>query len=246
MPDNIPPSTGAAPGGNPPKPRGPFNKAQLTSISRTEQICAIALKPDFLPALENNLPLDEGGITKAWIQDLAAQCTTARTTSAQAVDATTGKEDDTVQEHGDAAALIALLRYVQSRARQKYAGKKGHSLADYGIGSDMLVSRAILEGWGQAIYDKTDTETLPGVDATKRAEIQSALTKYKGTQTEQTTSQGTATRLRSTRDTFIEDIIIAGRMKIQFAADALWPWTDEANHATRVEFQLPASRPFSG
>ena len=246
MPDNIPPAAGATPGENPTPPRGPFNKGQLASISKTEQICTIALKPEFLPALTNDLPLDQGGVTKTWIEELAAQCTTARSTSAEAVDATTGKHDDTVAEKGDAHALIALLRYVQARARQKYAGQKDHSLADYGIGTDILASRALLEGWGQALYDKTGTDNLPGIDPAKRTEIQAALNKYKATQIDQTSSQGQATRLRSQRDAFIDDTIIAGRMKIQFAADATWPWTEPANHATRMEFQLPASRPFSG
>jgi hypothetical protein len=35
-------------------------------------------------------------------------------------------------------------------------------------------------------------------------------------------------------------------MTIQFAADAEWPYTVDANAGTRVEFFLPAHQPFHG
>ena len=61
----------------------------------------------------------------------------------------------------------------------------------------------------------------------------------------QTSAKGAAGQLRKDRDAMVREII-EGRMQIQFAADAEWPFTDPANHPIRMQFQLPASRPFVG
>lgn len=66
-----------------------------------------------------------------------------------------------------------------------------------------------------------------------------ALAAYKGRQTEQTGASGT----RLDRDSLLKQAT-AGRMWIQFAADAEWPHTDPANHPIRREFQLPATTPY--
>jgi len=36
---------------------------------------------------------------------------------------------------------------------------------------------------------------------------------------------------------------VAGRQKIQFAAEAVWRWHNDANLGIRKEFELPAARP---
>lgn len=67
----------------------------------------------------------------------------------------------------------------------------------------------------------------------------------KATQTGQSGAIGTASGTRLDRNALIKQAT-AGRMWLQFAADAEWPHTEPNNHPIRKEFQLPATRPFIG
>lgn len=176
---------------------------------------------------------------------MLAQCEQARTRSSQAADATSDKEDETDEQENARLQLQVLIRFFQARARQKHHHDNPNTLHDYGIGQNIDISRTVLEQYAQGIYDKTATDKLPKVTPAKREELKTALQTYKNSKTTQTGAQGTAGSLRNQRDALLREII-AGRMRIQFAADAEWPFTDPANHSIRMQFQLPASRPFVG
>ena len=244
MPDPTTPPAEPEPGPTP----SPLNEAQLASLTKTEEICRTALKQDYLTAL---ITLDEGeepgedDVTEAGIRAVLTLCGQARGKASAAVAATGGKLQSTAGENEAKAGLLALIREFQARARQKHFFKSPATLAEYGIGEQIDNSRALLEGWAQTVYDKTATDKLPKITEAKRTELKAALDKYKGDQTSQSAAIGDATGIRIDRNTLV-DQATAGRMWLQFAADAEWPHTLPANHPIRREFQLPATRPFIG
>lgn len=225
-----------------------LNEAQLASLTKTEEICRTALKPDYLAAL---ITLDEGEeagedhITQTGITAVLTLCETARGKGSAAVAATGEKEGSTAEETLAKKALVALVREFQARARQKHFSKNPDALAEYGIGLKIYNSRSLLEGWAKTIYDKTATDILPRITATKRTALKNALDRYQRTQTEQSGAIGQASGIRIDRDSLVEQAT-ERRMWIQFAADAEWPHTEPANAPIRREFQLPANRPFIG
>ena len=244
--DTTPPATPQEP--QPGTSPSLLNEAQLASLTKTEEICRTALKPEYLTPL---VTLDEGEeagedhISLAGIESVLDLCEAARGKGSEAVSATGRKEQSTDVEATAKETLVALIREFQARARQKHYAKNPAALAEYGIGLKIYHSRALLEGWAQTILDKTATDPLPRVTANKRNSLRDALAAYKATQTEQSGAIGEASGLRIDRNALV-DQATEGRMWIQFAADAEWPHTDPANTPIRREFQLPANRPFAG
>jgi hypothetical protein len=225
-----------------------LNEAQLASLTKTEEICRTALKPEYLTPL---ITLDEGeeagddDVTQAAIATILALCDQARGKGSDAVSATGSKEQSTADETDAKKALVALIREFQARARQKHFSKNPEILPEYGIGLKIYNSRALLEGWAQTIHDKTATDKLPKITETKRAALNAALQTYKDTQTSQAGAIGEASGTRIDRDSLVEQAT-ERRLWLQFAADAEWPHTDPANAPIRREFQLPANRTFIG
>ena len=225
-----------------------LNEAQLASLTKSEEICRIALKADYLLALvtlEDGEEPGEDDVSEAAITAVLTLCESARGKGSAAVSATGRKQQSTAEEEMAERALVALVRECQARARQKHFSKNPDALAEYGIGLKISSSRAQLEGWGQTIYDKTATDKLPKVTDTKRAALKAALQTYKDTQTGQTGAIGEASGTRIDRNSLVEQAT-ERRMWLQFAADAEWPHTDPANTPIRREFQLPATRAFIG
>lgn len=236
----APKTPGAAP--------SPLNETQLASLTKTEEICRIALKSEYLTALitleEGETP-SEDDVTKAAIEAILTLCDQARGKGTAAVAATGDKREITDEEKNAKTTLLTKIRFIQARARQKHFFKSPNILSEYGIGAQIDNSRSLLEGWAQTIYDKTATDKLPKVTAAVRTALHAALTEYKKSQTEQTGAIGVATTTRIDRDALVERAT-AGRIWLQFAADAEWPHSELANAPIRREFQLPATRPFLG
>lgn len=225
-----------------------LNEAQLASLTKTEEICRTALKPDYLLALvtlEDGEEPGEDDVSQAAIQAVLTLCEQARGKGSAAVSATGAKEQSTAEEEKAEKALVALIREFQARARQKHFSKNPDALAGYGIGLKISNSRALLEGWAQTIHNKTATDKLPKITETKRAALKAALQAYKDTQTGQTGAIGQASGTRIDRNALVEEAT-ERRMWLQFAADAEWPHTNPANTPIRREFQLPANRAFIG
>jgi hypothetical protein len=225
-----------------------LNAAQLASLTKTEEISRTALKPDYLLALvtlEDGEEPGEDDVSEAAITAVLTLCESARGKGSAAVSATGRKQQSTANEETAEKALVALIREIQARARQKHFSKSPDTLAQYGIGLKIANSRALLEGWGQTIYDKTATDKLPKVTETKRAALKAALETYKNTQTGQSGAIGEASGTRIDRNALVEQAT-ERRLWLQFAADAEWPHTNPANTPIRREFQLPATRAFIG
>ena len=237
------PTPAPEPGATP----SPLNQAQLASLTKTEEICRVALLPAYLAQLvtEPGEEAHEDDITEAKITAALADCNTVRNYSGEAVSATTEKVLLTQKEIDTQDQLEEIIHFIQARARLKHYAKNPGILKDYGIGENITVSRAVLEQYALAIYQKTATDKLSKVTGTKRQELFDALDAYKGSQTDQGTGQSTASQLRGSRDNLLKTTV-AQRMKIQFAADAEWPHTTPDNHPIRMQFQLPANRAFVG
>jgi len=248
MTTDTPPPSAPQPDETPGSTPSPLNTAQLASVTKTEEICRTALNENYrlaLITLDEDEEAGEDHVTEPGIRAVLTLCDQTRGKSSAAAGATGGKKQTTLEEDSARKSLVVLLRTFQARARQKHFFKNPAALAEYGIGHDLDDSRALLEGWTQTIYDKTATDKLPRITEAKRTELKNALDAYKATQTNQTGAIGTATGTRIDRDTLVKQAT-AGRLWLQFAADAEWPHTNPANYPIRREFQLPANRPFIG
>ena len=139
--------------------------------------------------------------------------------------------------------LVALVKEVQGRARQKHDAANPTALKNYGIGEKWSSSRAILEQTATNIVNVLSTDPLPGIDAAKVTALASALSDYKNVQTDQVGGQADATTARANLEAAVKDVI-ARRREIQFAADAQWPSTNPANAGIRREFRISPDRAF--
>ena len=225
--------------------RGEINQTWLDEFTAAEAIVAATGKS------ERPARLAEGGIDAAKISVLTAAILAGRQLAGLAVQGTSGKEIITGTEQTLQDALVEKIQYIQKRARQKYDATASGLLKDYAIGQKITDSRSQLEQVTANILLKLNgnpkavppvpADTLPGVNAAKIAELQTALDAYKGVQGQQTGAQSDATTWRKQVESAVADIV-AKRREIQFAADAEWPHTNPANAGTRMEFQLPADR----
>jgi hypothetical protein len=67
---------------------------------------------------------------------------------------------------------------------------------------------------------------------------------YADSELDQTGSASDASAKRTEAKARI-DALVEQRQKIQFAADAIWPWHNDANVGICKEFDLPATRPYA-
>jgi hypothetical protein len=97
----------------------------------------------------------------------------------------------------------------------------------------------------QAIITKLGADTLPGITPAKVANLPVLLTAYFTAAADPGSQQSDATTRRKQRDAQVQSITDR-RITVQFAADAEWPYTVDANAGIRGEFFLPLSQPFHG
>ncbi len=222
-----------------PHPHSLFNQAQLAALNEADKICTAAQKPAYAP------PLAVREVTAAYVTQLAADILACRQTGATAVQSTTGKTAATDALHIAETDLMTALHEVQAAARQKYARTNPVMLHDYLVGHRLNPNQATFKESVQAIITKLGTDTLPGITPAKVANLPVLLTAYTTAAANPVSRQSDATTQRKQRDTQVSSITDR-RITIQFAADAEWPFSVDANAGIRVEFFLPASQPFHG
>jgi hypothetical protein len=140
-------------------------------------------------------------------------------------------------------SLLGKIHYIQSKAKLKYAGNKG-VLPEYGIGTNIDISRAALETAAGNILNKLKTDTLPKVTAQHSTDLQAALDDYRKTKVDQVGGKGDATDLRTKLSQMVESLALR-RRQLQHAADGEFPFNDPANAGMRQKFDLPFDRPSS-
>lgn len=239
---NNPPPAPASDGGDnqPKRTKGLLNKKQLAEISQTGKIFGLVsgdsdifdkikddqiITPDFMLALKNDLHF-----IGQYTGDTANAIIDAKITTQAEKDAK--------------AELIAKIRYVQSKAKLKYAEGNPNLLAEYAIGTNLEISRPTLETAATNILNKLKADTLPKITAEVIAALGAALETYNQTEVDQTSDQGDSTTLRA-KLTVLVDSLAVRRRQLQHAADGEWPYTDPANAGMRRKFDLPPNNPLN-
>ena len=231
----VPPPVPEAEGSSP----GPVNQALASSLTRAENICRAALKAGRIELLSAN----GSDVTADFVNGVLAQISSTRKLLGIAEQQTNAKQDKTEEGLTLEEQLIQCIQTVQARARQKYGANSG-ALKGFHIGDRLPGNRAVLEQVSQNLLTRLESETLPGLSAEAIAKLQSVREDYVKSELEQTSTGGDAATARLQAKSRI-DAIVAKRQKIQFAAESVWPWHDDANLGVRKEFELPATRPYA-
>ena len=237
MPENTTPP----PNPEPPKPkrkREQLNQAQLQALSKADQICLSALKPEYAAALFAR------EIPAAYVQQLQGDVKAARLIGGTASQNTTTKTSATGGETKAAGDLISALQEVQTAAKQKYARSDRSKLRDYFVGRRIADNRAMLEQVSSMIIQKLDDDSLPGITGDKVTNLTTFRQAYVLSNSTQTGAQTSASRTRVNLAEAVQSITDR-RIAIQLAADAEWSYKESANIAIRKEFALSARQRFS-
>ena len=116
----------------------------------------------------------------------------------------------------------------------------------YLIGQRLNPNRATLLQNAATLLGKAEAEPLPGFKTPASiAAIEQAITNYKTATATAAEADKESADDRIARDALVRKIN-ARRIAIQHAADALWPYTDEASGPVRKLFKLPPDRPLNG
>ena len=226
-------------GGKPPKHHGLLDKHQLAEISRTSLIHGVVVSdPAILAKIQ-----DEQVITPAFLTTLGNDLKYIAQYTGGTVQAIVEGKLKTGDEETAKAALLGKIHYVQSKAKLKYAGQRG-VLPEYGIGTNIDISRPALETAAANILTKLKTDTLPKITAQHSTDLQTALDAYKKTKVDQLGDKGDAITLRVKLAQLVESLATR-RRQIQHAADGEFPHTDPASAGMRNKFDLPADRPLN-
>lgn len=219
--------------------RSPYalSKADERELALAKLIVTSALLPAYGPALTGF------GINAAFLSALNTDLALARQRSELALNCTNGKEGATALEAEKRTALVHSLRSLQSRARGAYEDTNPQHVKDYLTGENIVASRPILEGAAQTIINKANADRPGGVDTNFIQRVTDERQAYIDAHAAQQTELGKAKQERVTRNQLIASIR-ERRMKIQRAADGVWPWTSPTSAEARVKFKLPAKRPY--
>lgn len=221
-----------------PRHHGLLDKHQLTEISRTNTLYGVASDPDTFAKIQ-----DDQIITADFMTQLGKDLDSMSQYTGGASEAALDSQVDTGGEASAKKTLLAQIHYLQSKAKLKYPAHSP-ALAEYGVGTNIDVSRAILETAAGNIVNKLKTDTLPKITAQHSTDLAAALKAYRQTKVDQVSGKGDATDLK-TRLAQMVDSFATRRRQIQHAADGEFPHTDPANAGMRQKFGLPADQPLN-
>ena len=236
MSDN--PTPAPAPAAKTPKHHGLLDKHQLAEISYTNTIYGIANDPATLAKIQ-----DTQIITPAFMTGLGTDLQTISQYTGGASEAVIGSEQETGAETAAKKVLLAKVHYIQSKAKLKYTGNR-NALAEYGIGTNIDISRPALETAADNIFNKLKTDTLPKITAQHSTDLKAASDAYKATKVTQVGGKGDATDLRTKLANMVVSLATR-RRQLQHAADGEFPFTDPASAGMRKKFDLPPTQPLN-
>src|ERR1035437_379356 len=200
-------------GGKTPKHHGLLDKQQLAEISKTSTIVGV-VNGD--PAIFDKIK-DDQIITPDFMTGLGNDLQSIGQSTGGAAQATVEGKLKTTAEDTAKSALLVKIHYIQSKAKLKYTGNRG-VLPEYGIGTNIDISRPALETAAGNIINKLKTDTLPKITAQHGTDLQTALDAYKKTKTDQAREKGDATTLRTQLATKVVSLAVR-RRQLQHAAD---------------------------
>jgi hypothetical protein len=237
MADPTPTPT-PAPATTTPKTHGLLDKHQLAEISKTNTIYGIASDPATLAKIEDDMV-----ITPAFMTQLGTDLQGMSQYTGGAAQATTDAKMDTGAETPAKKSLLDKIHYIQSKAKLKYAGNKS-VLPEYGIGTNITISRPALETAAGNILNKLKTDTLPKITAQHSTDLQTALTAYQKTKVDQVAGKGDSKDSHTSLAQMVESLAVR-RRQLQHAADGEFPYTDPASAGMRQKFDLPPDHPLN-
>jgi hypothetical protein len=229
------------------QPRGYFNQAQVTDIQTAEDLASVSTEPEVAG------PLAGREITALYITGLTHLISDARAKMASTGQAHSGHQPATLNADDAERALINRLHDIQAAAKQKHRmlseddnPATNFSTSGYLIGERLNANRAKLLQNADTLKLKAATDSLPGYKTPEAlAKIAADIAAYKSATATQNEREQLAEEDRIERDTLVKKLN-ARRTAIQHAADALWPYTTEANAPLRKRFKLQVDRPFNG
>ena len=242
------PDAGANPNPNlsvapPPEPaasprQSGLPREQMEELSFTGEIAGVARRPEYVTLLES------AQIAPAFVVTLEQDITAAFQLGQQVVGCDAARTDATQQEAAAAEALIGSLQSIQSAARQTHLPDHPALLENYRVGENLDTSRAVLLALSQNIIDQGNQERPGGIDTGFVTRVQTERAAYVTAGATQSAEASRAKQARVTRDEAVRNIL-ARRRKLQSAADRLWPARQSSSVQARVDFKLPANRPYS-
>ena len=236
---DTPTPTPAPEGGKTPKHHGLLDKHQLAEISRTSLIHGVVVSdPAILAKIQ-----DDQVITPAFLTTLGNDLKYIAQYTGGTVQAIVEGKLKTGDEETAKAALLGKIHYVHSKAKLKYAANRG-VLPEYGIGTNIDISRPILETAAANILTKLKTDTLPKITPQHVTDLQAALDAYRKTKVDQTGGKGDAITLRVKLAELVDSLALR-RRQIQHAADGEFPHTDPGSAGPRSKLDLPPDRPLN-
>ncbi len=241
MPDTLP-TTPPAPSPAVPRERGYFNQTQLDDLAVAETIAAAAAA--------NAAALDEQDITATYVEGFTAVIDESHLRITESAKSQEDSKAATELAAEDAAKLHTALQQVQSSAKQKHKmlDEDGDPATNfptdgYLIGTRLNASRAVLLQSGDTLVLRAKADSLPGFKTPEKiAVVETLLATYRTHSGEKQEIQKNKELAHLTRDELIH-VLNTRRSSIQHAADALWPWSLEANRPVRKTFALPLTRP---
>ena len=214
-----------------------LNQRQLAETEEFKLIVAAALKP------EHRTPLVLRDITDAFLTHLAQDLAGLGRRVTNAVACTTNKEGATLTGADAAETLVNDLREAQAAARLKYFYSDPAKLKNFGIGEPIDANRATLDQTAQNVVASFNRERPAGVDTNFINRIEENRQKVVTAKNQRSSEGGRGKSERELRDEAFAAIRQRVRT-IQFAADAAWPAHVPGHGGLRVQFLIPADRPF--
>ena len=225
----------------PPKPKRTIfalNKQQQGEVTRTLAICTVSKKAAYAATLLENK------ITAAFVTALETDSKAAQQKSEGAWNCTKAKEGFTADEADTKRSLLKNLRCIQAAARNEYQESDPEKVGMYLVGQNITESRVKLESSAQAIINRAMVDLPGSITPVFVAATADKLEYYVASRESQQSELGQGKQSREERNEMVKSLI-ARRKKIQYAADTAWPPRQPGSGKARVEFQLPADRPFS-
>ncbi len=240
MPDSTtPPAVPSAPA---PQKRGYYQQGQLEDLVLAESILTASR--------DNAAALDEQDITTLYLDGFDAAVMEARARASETGQAREDAKAATELTGQAATALVTTLQKIQSAAKQKHKmlDEDGDPATNfptdgYLIGTRLNASRAVLLQSGDTLIARAKADSLPGFKTPEKiTAVETLLAAYRGNSGDQQQSTKEKELARLDRDELLH-VLNTRRSAIQHAADALWPYSTEANRPIRKTYGLPLSRP---
>jgi hypothetical protein len=118
--------------------RGLFNQAQQEALDKAGLVVAAAKKPEYAARLA------AGDVSAQFVGQLETDIADCRKRVGQAVDLTNRVGAATAAEKDAQSELLAGLKEIQTRAKQKYARGDAEQMKVYFVGAKLDPSRATL------------------------------------------------------------------------------------------------------